>query len=177
MIIVVGGPVVVVVVVVLGVVDVVVGGPVVVVVVRVVVVVGGDFLVGVVVVVVVGDFLVVVVVVVGATVVVVMGREVVVEVGGTTGMGPSRVGADVGAVAEAALVGVLRVASNLPNNNEFTDATPGFAGVVVVVVFAGRDTAVEVEVAGAVLGAAAFVAAVEVGPLSDGGVSFCTNPT
>lgn len=166
-IVVVGGSVVVVVV--------VVGGSVVVVVVGAVVVVGGCFPV---VVVVVGGGLLVVVVV-GAAVVVVMGREVVVVVVGTTGVGPSKVAADVGAVPVVALAGVLAVASNLPSNNEFTDAAPDFAGVAALVVFVGRDAAVvvEVAVAEAVLGAAGFAAVVEVGTLSDGGVSFCTNPT
>jgi hypothetical protein len=161
--IVVGGSVVVVVV--------VVGGPiVVVVVVRVVVVVGGDSL-AVVVVVVGGDFLVVVVVVVVATVVV-TGREDVVVVVGSTGMEPRRLGADVGAVV-ALVVGALRVASKLPANKELTEAGSDRAGEIPVVVFAG----VVVEVAESVLGAGGFVFVDEVGPLSDGVVSLCTNPT
>ena len=95
---------------------------------MVVVVVVGDFLV---VVVVVGDFLVVVVV--AATVVVVTGREIaVLVVVAASGVGLSRVAADVGAVV--ALVGVLWLASNVPANKELTDAAPNFAGVVAVLV-------------------------------------------
>jgi hypothetical protein len=146
------------------------------------VVVGGT----VVVVVVVGDTVVVVVVVGGrgfavvvveATVGVVMGREVVVVVvvraAVVVVMGPEVV---VVAAPVVFLVGVLRVASNRPTNNEFTDAALGFAGMVVVVAVVGRDTAVVV--VEAVLGAVMTFGAVdEVGPLPDRSVSFCTNPT
>jgi hypothetical protein len=75
------------------------------------------------------------------------------------------------------LVGVLWLASNVPANKELTEAAPNFAGVVAVLVCAGRDVAAVVGVvAAAVLGVAAFDAVVEVRPLSDGGVIFCTNP-
>jgi hypothetical protein len=104
--------------------------------------------------------------------VVVMGREDVVVVVGSTGVDPRRLGAGIGAVV-ALVVGVLRVASNLLADNEFTEAGFDPGGEIPVVVFAG----IVVEVAESVLGSAGFDAADEVGPRSDGGVSLCTNPT
>ncbi len=155
-----------------------VGGPVV-----VVVVVGGGTVIVVVVVVVATVVVVVVVVdadlpavVVVLVVVVLVTRFGVVVVVETTGVGPSRFGADAGAVA-ALVVGVPSVESNLPAKREFTDAATGFTDVAVVVVFGGLATEVGVEVAEAVLGAAAFVVVNELVLLSDGGVSLCTNPT
>jgi hypothetical protein len=77
--------------------------------------------------VVVGDGVREVVVVTGARVVVVTGREVVVVVE-TPVVGSSRVGADVGEAA--ALLGVPRLASNFPTDDECTDAAPGLVPVV-----------------------------------------------
>jgi hypothetical protein len=149
------------------------GGPLVdVVVISVVVVVGGDFRA--VVVVVVGDELPVVVVV--EATVGVLGRESVVVVVGTTGVGLSSVAADVGAVA-ALVLGVPRADDNVPACDDVGRAPLDFACVVLVVVFGGVDAAVVVEVAEAVLGAASFAAVDESPPESDGNLSRCTNPT
>jgi hypothetical protein len=122
-----------------------------------------------------GDILVVVVVV--EATVVVMGRAGVVVLVGTTGAGSSRFGADAGAVVAALVVGMPRVESNLPPNNGFTDVALGFAGLALVVDRRGLDTAVVVEGAEPVLGPAAFVGVDDLGLLSDGGASLCTNPT
>jgi hypothetical protein len=121
-----------------------------------------------------GGFSVVVVV---ATVVVMGSGGVVTAV--TTGVRSCSVG-DVGAV-DALVSGVTRAERNLPSNDEFTDAAPGFFGVVVVVGFGGLDATVVVDVAEAeaeaVLGAATFVAGGGLGAPTDGNESLCTKPT
>ena len=72
---------------------------------------------------------------------------------------------------------MVRVESNLWPKSEFSDAAPDCVDALPVDGFGELGTAVVVEVAGDVLGAAAFVTAGVLGPLSDGSVSRCTNPT
>jgi hypothetical protein len=99
---------------------------------------------------------------------------VVVE---ATGLGLRRV-ADAVVGAVAVLVGALRLASNLPANNEFSEAASDFSEVAVVRVLEGRDAPVVVgSVAEEVLGAAALVVADELDPVSDGGEIFSMKPT
>jgi hypothetical protein len=93
----------------------------------------------------------------------------------TTGAGSFTVG-DVGAV-DARVLGVPRAERNLPSNDGFTEATLGFAGVVLVVGFGGFDATAVVDVAEAVLGAATFVAGGGLGAPTDGNESLCTKPT
>ena len=119
------------------------------------------------------------VVVVVDTAVGMVGRESVVVDVETTGVDPSRVGAEMGVVAAGTFVGVLRLASKLPANSEVADAAPGFAGVVPMVGLAERDTAGVggPAVAEVVLGWGTFVTVDGVSPLFDGNVSLWTNPT
>ena len=102
------------------------------------------------------------------------GREGVVLELGTAGRGPSEVGA-FGAVA-APVVGGRRVVGSSNGGDESGDAAPAWPEAVPADLCEGLAAGLVGDAVGPFPGRA-FVATKSVRPPSDGGASFCTNPT